>query len=141
MKFILLIVILLPIQVHASPRLDLLLDVICYWETRNLDEPDEYVGIAAEVGRCAVRIGTARMVGFKGTGLDLMDRDTNRMVAQDVLLHCLRRKNDTAYALAQCYNFGPYSRIKRSEYARQIASDYAELYKRKFGPGIRLARI
>lgn len=142
MKSILIMVLLLfPWHVQAEPtRLDILLDVICHWETRGEARPDGYVGAAGEVGRCAVRITTAQMVGFNGNGEDLMDRKVNRMVAQDVLLYCQARGKTTAYALAQCWNWGPYSRVKRSSYARQIASDYAELYRWRNRPGIRLAK-
>ena len=124
---------------YPSPRMDLLLDVICSYETRGEKDPDSYVGVAGEVGMCAVRISTARMVGFTGTGRDLMNRKTNRMVAQDVLLHCARRVPNTAYRLAICFNAGPWSPIRKSFYAKQIAATYAYEWLRRHGLGIKLA--
>ena len=126
------------IQVQASPKLDLgvLRDAICQWETRGERHPDHYVGDAGEVGYCAVRMQTAEFLGFKGDGLDLMNRSTNMRYALKWLKYCYRKGRRTVPLLAACYN-GP---LATAGYIRQIRSDYAELYKRRHGPGIRLAR-
>jgi len=122
-----------------SPNMDLgvLRIVICNWETRGEAKPDEYVGHDGEVGYCAVRISTARLLGFKGTGKDLMNRQTNMRYAMKWIKRCYGRGNRTIAKLARCYN-GP---LAPAGYIRQIRSDYADAYKHKHGPAIKLAMM
>lgn len=111
---------------RTMTRIDVALKVICdLWETRNLNKPDEFIGPAGEVGRCAVRITTAKQRGFKGTGAELLPEKVNRSVAEDVLIDCRRRGNRTAYRLFICYNSGPRSKSVRTQYAKQLATIFA----------------
>ena len=123
---------------HTKPQIDysLLRDIICHWETRNLSErqKNDYVGTSGELGRCAIRPGTARWAGYRGSNINLISYPLiNRAWAKEVLVRvCAPRVTNTAFALARCYNGGPKAKSKFSLwYAKIIAAKYAHAFLRR----------
>src|SRR5690349_4629063 len=78
---------------NASPLPDLLLlrDVICERESGGMEDRDDAIGKAGEIGRCQIRPGTARQVGYQGKNRDLFDKQTNEYVALLKLVACSRK--------------------------------------------------
>ncbi len=111
-----------------------LTETICQFETRGELNPDDAVGLDGELGRCQVKPGTARLVGYRGTNRALLsDTQTNRRVADLIVWRCSKRYRSarlgphwpSAYLTAYCYHAGfraPLNAKRRSrDYARNIA--------------------
>lgn len=127
---------LLAAPAQARPvDIGVLQSVICSWETRGEDEPDEARGSAGEIGRCQIMLATAEMAGFRGTVRELAIRRINEYWAREILLFSFQRGLRQPVTLAYAYNGGHYSRFgtkKRAyHYARIQAVRYADAMRRK----------
>ena len=140
---------------HPSPNMDLLLDIICSYETQGHSTPKWAVGIdPGDWGWCQIRYESAwRYGGFdeqkRKTGVpsrspgDLFDPRVSRRTGRNILKYCERKGYKTAVELAFCYKGGPHVRISQDSrhfpYARQIATTYAHEWLRRNGPTLKLA--
>ena len=91
----------------AAPTVDLLRlrDAVCAHETRGEADPDDALGRAGEIGRCQIKPGTARQVGYQGTNVALFRRETNEYWALVKIAACAQ-KYVTVKGLAWCFNRG-----------------------------------
>ncbi len=127
---------LLAVPIQARPvDIGVLQSVICSWETRGEDEPDEVRGPSGEIGRCQILLATAEMVKCKVTAQGLAIRRINERCARKVLSFSFQRGHRRPVTLAYAYNGGHYSPFgakKRAyHYARIQAVRYAEAMRRK----------
>lgn len=139
------------IETSAAEPVDLiaLRDAICAWETRGSKDPDAEVGTKSELGRCQIRLGTARGLGFIGHPAKLFDRDVNEYWALVKLVKCgqplFRREMEdgkwkytltrqgyvTVKGLAFCFNRGLWAgKLKpKDEYVVNVERIYQEMVK------------
>ena len=103
-------------------------DTICDYETRGERFPDEAIGASGELGRCQIKIGTARQVGFVGHPALLFLGDVSRHVAYAKLVAC-NRKYVTVKGLAWCWNRG--LRAGRVDWTDGYVVAVSALYKER----------
>lgn len=128
---------LLTAQCGIGADLELLRDVACRYETRGEPNPDAARGAAGERGQCQPMYTSALAFGGLPAWVPpaaLHHPALNRAVALRILRFCAERSgaNATAYALAYCYNRGPYEPVGTSRaghlYARAVAHDYGAAF-------------
>ncbi len=128
----------------ASINYKMLTDQTCSWETRGELLPDDAVGADREVGRCQIKIETARLVGYKGTRRDLMERGgiLSKSVAQRILRRCATAlKSTDTHRILFCYNAGPSARYRNKATAWHYANEVSRAYQFAISKnGIMLAR-
>ena len=112
----------------SAVDLSVLRDTICEYETRGERIPDEAVGASGELGRCQIKIGTARQVGFQQHPALLFIADVNRTVALTKLIMC-NRKYVTVKGLAWCWNRG--LRAGRVDWTDAYVIAVAALYQER----------
>ena len=112
---------------HATERVDLVLlrDTICAHETRGSDDPDMELGDNGEIGRCQIRLSTARQYGFRGNWIIFLDSGMNRQWALIVLRRVAHR---SCFATAFAYNAGPRARIDKDHESWAYAAAVCEKY-------------
>ena len=89
-----------------------------------------YNGPAGEVGECAIRLSTARMLGFKGSRTEL--RKYNRYWASEVIRDCWEKYRRTVYKMAFCYNGGPRARVSRGHESHVYALEVQTMYRARY---------
>ena len=124
----------------------LLRDTICEFETRGLEDRDfSEPGPFGEIGRCQVRISTARELGFTGNWTLLMIPHYNEVWAKAKLDKCAKRiwrfdddegTRTEVFGLAFAYNAGCRAKISKDHaawgYAYQVrARYYSALFNRQ----------
>ena len=110
----------------AEIDLPLLRDTICDHETRGVKDRDlGEPGPFGEIGRCQIRVSTARQLGMTSHWSWLLIPAFNEDMALRKLNHCNRR---TVFALAFCFNAGKQARIDKDHrawgYAYQVRQNY-----------------
>lgn len=131
MRLVLILLVALAVEGTARANeidLSLLRDTICDFETRGVRDRDlGEPGPAGEIGRCQVRVSTARQLGFKGHWTLLLLPGFSEAWAMQKLRHCNRR---TIFALAFCYNAGRNARIDKDHAAWGYAYQVRQIYYR-----------
>lgn len=114
---------------RATEALDLKLlrDVICEHETRGVPERDLIEpGPAGEIGRCQIRISTARQLGFRGHWTLLLLPAFNEAWAAEKVRMGFKR-HGTIFGTAFFYNRGKRPITKNDagwSYAAQVSKEY-----------------
>jgi len=108
---------------------ELLMQVLCERETRNLNNRDAYVGPHGEIGRCAIRITTVQSLGFDYHPMILFDAAINRVWAREIVRQCARRHGKSVYRIAYCYNAGPRARVSRRHESHAYALEVLAMYR------------
>lgn len=86
-----------------------LLSALCYVEsTHHVEAVNIYDGGSPSHGICQVKLGTARMLGFKGTKEELQNPSINIIYASKYLKRQLRRYNNDIRKGVSSYNSGTY---------------------------------
>ena len=117
-------------QAEAHTDIALLRDVICSYETRGEAQPDRAKGESDEVGRCQIRPGTARWVGYRGSDRSLSHPRINRHWSLEYLKFCRSKLGtDSVSRLAHAYVGGPYLPYEGYGKARHYAAQILKRYR------------
>lgn len=84
-----------------------LLGAICYVETKhNVNAYNSTDGNSPSYGICQIKLGTAKGLGFKGTGRDLQDARTNAFWSARYLQYLSHKTGDNLHLTVSAYNCG-----------------------------------
>ena len=120
----------IPALVEAHTDIALLRDVICSYETRGEANPDRARGTSDELGRCQIRPGTARWVGYRGSDRYLSHARINRHWSLKYLEFCKSKLGtDSVSRLAHAYVGGPYLPYEGYGKARRYAAQILKRYR------------
>lgn len=93
-----------------------LLSALCYVEsTHKINAYHMDDGNSPSLGICQVKLGTARLLGFRGTEEQLMDPEVNIEYAGKYLSKQLRRYAQDVHKAVSAYNSGTWMTNDRGE--------------------------
>lgn len=104
-----------------------LLESVCFVESSyNVNAIHHDDGKGDSLGVCQIKIGSARMMGFKGTSKQLMDPATNIYFAGKYLSHQLKRYNQNVTKSLISYNQGSAKTLTSTRYSRKVIKRQTE---------------
>lgn len=139
MKYLIMLLSLLPLPVASDMRLDIvdsalqaatkdqnlpprLLGAICFIEsTHNPKAYRKLDGSTPSYGLCQIKLETAKLMKFKGHHKDLLKADINALYAAKYLRHQLDRYNGNVIKAISAYNAGSAGKhIKNTAYVKKV---------------------
>lgn len=101
-----------------------LLQSICKVETNHdIAAVNHHDGGSASLGICQVKADTAKLVGFKGSKMELMNPYTNIDTAAKYLKKQLLRYNGNINKAVSAYNAGRYKK-SNNHYVKKVLREY-----------------
>lgn len=102
-----------------------LLSSLCYVESKHdIHAYHKDDGKGNSVGVCQIKIGTARMLGFKGTERQLMNPYINIHYAALYLSHQIKRYNGNITYGIISYNIGSRKMLTSSKYSSKVYKEW-----------------